>query len=623
MSNGYRIILSIVLLGLCPILGFAQEPETKLGPVNVFADPYAYLDTVYVEKYSLMDIFYNERLDDSTFQASDLWYDHTNTGNFLYANLGHLGSAHLKDYYQPDLSIGFRNSFPQYNLYKLPKNSPEYRINAAFTDLKFSQGPDQSQQSISADFAGRYRNGQLIINYDRIKDKGTFLSQLNIHTGVSAEVNLSLKPVFLQFQFLSNIIQAQDNGGFIFDDQFPPPFSTFVSDAPVNLHGNAETRHHEKHYIVRDYWPISGRLDQSSFLAIRHEFSYNNQYARFFDTNPNVNYYPQSFYDDRGLRYFIKNNSIENNFHLLWRTNQLSWLQGQLNAGLIHKWHFLEQYFSDFQQQWMAIDGRLQTDIGNFMRLDSRITQSFIPDVADTRFLNTVDFGFRKYFNIQGNFNFLRHRADINEETFFINAGTLWDDKLTPESVLQLGGSIEAVPYKTKIGIEYSHVANLIYYDKDWLRKQANSGVDLLRLYLSTRFSYKFINLDSESSLQLTQNDLLPYAGLVSDLRLYGKFYLFKKKMLLTTGPYGKFYSQPHSYTYVPVLGQFTLSDSRVRNSGYQLNYMIAFRVQSLSVFAHIEGLQSFWDPRAYYEIQDYAHSVVSFRFGLSWKLYN
>lgn len=602
-------------------MGQETEPRTTSG--NIFANPDAYKDTVYVERYRYENIFYRSKQDDSTFQASDLWYEPTLSGEYLYADLGHIGSAHIKDYYQPDESIGIRYSYPQYNLYKYSTALPEYRINTAFTDLGFSQGLDQSQQAINATFAARYNQGKLDISYKRIKDQGTYVSQLNVHTAFHGRLSFDFKKVLLQLQLTSNIIQAQDNGGFVADSLFPPPFSTLVSDVPVKLRRSAETRHQEKHYIIRDYWPINGRLQDSSFLVFKHEFSYNNRYVRFFDTDPHPAYYPLDLYDDRGLRYFVKNNSINNSFQLLWRTSKLTWLKGQVNAGLQHQWHFIEQNLHERNRHWIALDGKLQTNLGNVARLESGLIQSIFPDPDDTRFMNSIDIGWRKYFNFHGDINFIRHRAAINEEAFHLNTIALWDDGLVPENTIQIGGALDISPINARMGIEYSRISNLIYYDASWRRQQAVEAIDMMRTYISTSFNYNFIHLDSETSLQLNQHALLPYARLVSDIRLYGQFRLFQKKMRLTTGPYGKYYTQPHGFTYVPVIGQFVLTDTQHRSSPYQLNYMLAFQVQSLSVYAHITGIQSFWDSRGFYELQEYAHPVVGLRFGLSWKLYN
>ncbi len=590
---------------------------------DIFADPYAFKDTVHVVKFSYMDIFYRESLDDSTYHISDIWYDPTQSENFLYADLGHLGSASMKDYFQPGKSIGIRYDYHQYDLYKKSAHTPEYRINTAFTDLGFSQGLSQNQQYIEADFAARYRNGTLSLSYDRINDGGAYLSQLNIHTAIYGKLSLELKPVLLQFQFNSNIIQARDNGGFVSDTLFPPPFTTFSSVAPVYLNETAQTRQHEKFYIIRDYWPIIGSLSDTSFLVLRHQISYINEYVRFYDTSPNKEYYSPLIYDSRGIRYFIKDNHLRNTFHILWRTRQLSWLKGQINAGIIHEWHFIEEYMHRRQAQWLAIDADLQTEIGSFMRLESSLTQSFIPDISDTRFLNHLSIGWRKYFDIHAYLNFIRRRPSINAMQFYINGKALWDNELKAESTLQFGGALDITPLHSRIGLEYNHISNLIYYTPDLQRMQADNGIDLLRTYLSTRLVFGIFHLDSETSLQISENSLLPYSRLVSDLRAYVQFHLFDGKMLITTGPYGKYYTQPHGYTYLPALGQFALSDRHVRSSAYHLNYVLAFRVLSMTLYAHMTGIQSLWNKYAFYEIQDYAHPVIGFRFGISWQLYN
>lgn len=600
-----------------------QDSLTNDAVQDIYADPYAYKDTIVVKKYSYTDIFYHESLIDTSFTTADIWYNPTQSINYLYAGLGHIGSAHLKDYYLPHRKVGIRLSFPNYDLYKISPNTPEYRLNTAFTRLEFSQGNTQGKQHISAEFAGKYNKGKLSIGYKRIKDAGYYLSQLNIHTGIYAKLSYRFKPVLLQFQVSSNIIQAQDNGGYASDTLFPQPFTTFRSNIPINLNGTAETRHQEKYYIIRDYWPIVGSLNDTSFIVIRHKLQYVNKYVRFFDTDPVEDYYPTSFYDARGLRYYIRNNSIENSFHLLWRTQDLSWLQGQLNLGILHEYHFLEEFRTRYNKQWMAIDGKLQTDIGDIVRLETSLTQSVIPDVKDTRFINQLSIGWRQYFEIHGKLNFIKKRPAINERRFAINGLEIWDSPLKPETVLQLGGSLEATSINTEIGLEYNRISHLIYYTSERERLQAHKGINLVRMYLRTRLKLGILHLDSETSYQATQNNLLPYSPLVSDVRLYLKFYLFGSKMKIVTGPYGKYYLRPHGYTYAPALGQFIITNKNVKTVPYQLNYVLSFQVLSLNVYAHITGLQSFWSEYGFYAVQDYAYPVIGLRFGATWKLYN
>src|SRR5690554_4836423 len=121
---------------------------------------------------------------------------------------GESGLSHLNDYHDVDKSIGIQLHYPQYNLYNFPTITPEYEINTSYTELAFSQRTDQTQQALRADFVAKYNPGKLSIGYKRINNNGSYLSQLNVHPGIYAKVDLNLKSVLLQLQFNSNIIQA-------------------------------------------------------------------------------------------------------------------------------------------------------------------------------------------------------------------------------------------------------------------------------------------------------------------------------------------------------------------------------------------------------------------------------
>ncbi|RMG85233.1 MAG: hypothetical protein D6714_06275, partial [Bacteroidetes bacterium] len=173
-----------------------------------------------------------------------------------YANLGNLGSPHRPIVYEPPFRTGFDLGFHQFDLYqKTMDDVPFYKIEQAYTNAAFSQGPTQQDLFFSVKFSRNFnQNLNFVIDHTRINNIGSYDHQKARHAA-SAFGFWYHAPGgrYDSFSaFIHNKIYNEDNGGGIEPvDTILPPFQV-----DVQLE-NAQTRALRNEFTYRQYFYLN------------------------------------------------------------------------------------------------------------------------------------------------------------------------------------------------------------------------------------------------------------------------------------------------------------------------------------------------------------------------------
>jgi len=147
-------------------------------------------------------------------------YDPIRQGEYEYANLGNIGSAHRQIVYQQGFHKGFDAGLHYYDLYLTkPEDIRYYQLEKAFSDISFSQ-TSQEKTTFKADFS-KPVGKQMVLNvrYRNIRNTGQYNNQAA--RANSFVPSLSFKSKNQKYSsylsVIANTVEQKENGGLSFD----------------------------------------------------------------------------------------------------------------------------------------------------------------------------------------------------------------------------------------------------------------------------------------------------------------------------------------------------------------------------------------------------------------------
>ncbi|MEZ4960460.1 MAG: putative porin [Saprospiraceae bacterium] len=185
-------------------------------------------------------------------------YDPIRQRDMDYASLGNLGSAHRPLFYQPVFRRGFDVGLHQFDLYQLPTADVRfYKIEQAYTQAGFSQGPTQNDLQFNVRFSRNFAKGvNLSLEHRRINNTGSYDFQKA--TDSDAAFGLwfhNKKGKYNGFlTYVSNSVQQENNGGADAADLNGNVIQPF--QVGVNLR-TANTRYANQEYAFAQYFYLN------------------------------------------------------------------------------------------------------------------------------------------------------------------------------------------------------------------------------------------------------------------------------------------------------------------------------------------------------------------------------
>jgi hypothetical protein len=184
-------------------------------------------------------------------------YDPIRQRVYDYAHLGNLGSAHRPLIYEPHFRRGFDLGFHQFDLYHKKTNDvPFYKLEQAYTNAAFSQGPTQNDLFFSVKFSRNFDEGlNFVVDHTRIKNMGSYDRQEARQTssafGFWYHAPSGRYDSFITYVY--NKTSTQDNGGIIEpQDTILPPFQVdIVLEDAKTTYENNELAYRQYFYLNR------------------------------------------------------------------------------------------------------------------------------------------------------------------------------------------------------------------------------------------------------------------------------------------------------------------------------------------------------------------------------------
>lgn len=640
----YEQMKSWVLLSLClfPLLCFAQIPTQgstdSLGNEEDIFELFPVEDTIDA-KYFFIDNPGEEFAFQDTLLDHFQQYDPIRREDYDVAHLGFLGSAHQPILFQPTERQGFDIGLHQFDRYLLfTDDLPYYRSSKPFTNLFFSQGPNQNASNFEAQFTRTFTDGiNFALEYRRTNNEGQYQSQRALNTSLVAGLwyHHPKGKYDSFFSYTYNEIRNRDNGG-IRTDELTLANIQQEFTVPIFLDNVAQTRMEQREFSILQYYNFvaqqdsSGRETRRGFLASHHFLFIPGEY-KFADDNPASDsiYYGDLQVDNRGLRMALRYSSLENTIKLLTRKGEdgdseqeVKRQRDLLEVGLTHRATFLRQEPESVSTiNNLFLTGRWHFAPGEYLNFRSFAQLGLWDNAGDYRLEGKLDFDFQSVGELSLAAISQAYTPSLLQRKIYVSKQLVWDENFDKifETSLMVNYSLPAI--NISLSGQYHLLGNWVYYDVNGFPQQEGDIVNVVQFIAEHRLKFWRFQLDNQIILQEVSGEALRLPRLYTKHSLFFNSKIFRGILDFQLGVDLRLNDSYLANTYQPLTGQFIQQDD-LEVPFYPVGDAFAnFKVKRLRVFVKYENITSNFTNNFFYQTAFYPNSYQYFRMGVSWQL--
>lgn len=584
-------------------------------------------DTVAVQLYFPDDPADLRPVGDSTLSAVHQ-FDPLRQQAAEWLNLGNLGTAHKRLYYQPEYRRGLVSGRSQFDLYRIhPDSLPFYVLGKAYTDVLFSQGGSQEDGYFRGVFSRNFSSRiNLSVAYRRLNQTGTrsnfkYANQRAQNTALAVGFRyLSLSgryEAFASYHF--DIIRQENNGGVTDSDLLETPGFPGAFAASVRL-GESLTRHDHRTARLVQYWHLTPPDSTGMDVSIRHKIGYHTD--RFKNTD-DLNNAPSSrdsaFYglylvDGRGLRNFVQITTLANELTMLLDR------EGQkLEVGLWHSLYGIREEDDRYAPHNLYLTGRLRARWMDNLHLDAKGQLGLVDQQAgDYRIDGTLAVGNHLEVRLVNQL----YSPSLTEQRLVVSGREIWNTSFDKTFTNSLAGKVRVPGLNLVIQGAYHVMSGLVFFDQQGLPRQESGTVSLLQGMLQHQLGWKTIRLHNTLVWQgVSGSDVLRVPDIFSEHQFSVDLILFQKRMRLRLGADMRIFGSYFPDAYQPMSGQFHLQDEREAALAAAIDGYASFMVSGFRFFFSIGNIVNPLNDRVVFPSYAYPLLEGNTRFGIRWVL--
>ncbi len=608
-------------------------------------------------------------------------YDPTKNRRIDYKTLGNFGSAHQPLLYESEFRQGFDVGYHQYDLYYIKPEQLQFNVlEKPYTSVFYSQGSSQSDGMFKGKFSRNFSDGfRFTIQSSSIRQLGTAeqypnqrVEDVAVGTGLWFDAPSENYDGFLYFT--SNTTQAQENGGIttLPTSNDDAPGGNTAQTATVLLPNNTGTRYAQKsvgllqHFelfqpkkttqrqrkkimtpsdttqvdtltqieIQKDIPPdaVKGKVRNRVFTAT-HKVQFDNRIFKFADNfsstdasviNARKAYYGDLFTDERGLRSFIRHNSLQNTLNLstVRQSNQSE--QDRIEVGLMHKIHILEQGGQDSTLNNLFLKGRIDFSILKQVQLRTSGHLGLLANAGDYRVKGALDLDFGKIGNLSAIFISQAYQPNLVQDQFYVTQQKVWDTNFKKTFETSIQGEYEIPTLNLSFTGAYHLINNYIYFDTLAMPQQLEAPLSIINFTAQHHLKLGILHFRNLLALQVTTQDVFRTPNWFSKHSLFMETGLFKKALEFQLGVDFKINETYFGTYYQPLIGQFQLYNQQAIEFFPALDAFLNVRIKQVRIFVKTENLGNLIQPnKLYYQTARYAYPQFFLRMGLNWIFIN
>jgi len=554
-----------------------------------------------------------------------------------WGTLGNVGASARPLFFQIHEQSGFHTGHHAFDLYQLrPTDLQFYRNTRSFTDLFFSQGRIQNDNTLRAKFSRTFSGGlNFSIQYRTFNHLGQYRYQAAKHSALVLGIWYPVSPRYeFFFIYTSNASKQQENGGLttgavIGEGEFSGPIN-----AEVQLpDAQALTRHaNSSLYLAHHLKFVGDSTAGKRILRASHTAEWSSQTFKFSDpgSKPDISlgldslFFDTFFVDRRGIRTYFELDRLENNITInTFKSRKSGSPSDKLALGLSHSLFFFGQEpLRDSVFSNLFFTGELALSPSERFSFNASGKLGVLANLGEYQLKGNLKIGLGKAGELRASLLSQRYPVGLMSQRLFVSQRLIWQNNFEKPVETSLSATY-ALP---AIGLEVTGktilLNNYLYFNQRGLAAQTGSPLQVAQLILSENLRVGRFRLDNTFGLQrFNRSDVVRLPEWFAKNSLYHSGYVFRKRMLLDIGVDFRMNADFTPDGYQPVTAQFHLQDSSASRSYLWLDVFAALKVDSFRFFIRYENLATLWDNQAlFYQTARYPQPFGALRFGVGWR---
>lgn len=576
-----------------------------------------------------------------------------------YNDLGNIGSAQENQVFETVESEGFSLGIKSYNAYLWgPKDIKLYNTRTPYTNIFYLMG-SKKENSLKFSHAQSFLEQQVTINFDfQLFNKiGAYNQQKTDVKGFMGGAGYRTKNSRYKanIQYYHNKLVLQENGGITsladFEDSEESNRQIISTnlDAAENLIRISGVAFQQSFYLSRpepDFSniPDTNKIDFEAYSVthfrkpyfdpvshlgkISHYFNYERQNYRYTDEDQESSlydglpFYPNpdssSFFDTIGMQKYI-NEFIYSNSDYNDDTNYPKFIN--FFAGGRHE---LVNYYQHCQKQefnHLAVIGGVFLNFTKFMSISSDASY-YVGDYLnnDFQFNGKIFLKYRSNL-LSGGIKIVHRSPDWMMQEFSSSRFT-WNNDFDKTDIQKLFVNFERK--RLKIDAQVMNISNLVFLDSTILPKQSSKNIQHIVISAEKDIRVGHWGADLRLTYQnVSHPDIIRVPEFSGKAKLFYYNILFEGALELEMGFEAYFFTKYYANRYMPALRSFHIQNEQEIGDYPFVDVYLNAKIGKARLFVRYDHFNASFTGGDYYASPYYPAADASFKFGVSWILFN
>ncbi|MCC7245752.1 MAG: hypothetical protein IT269_08745 [Saprospiraceae bacterium] len=622
-----RLIIPFVIVFCCAaVVSTAQTPGTPGGfPVPPLNDSTHLEYTLSATpEISTPDI---DTLPDSRFRT----YDPVRRQQPEWGNLGNVGSAARPLLFDVLPHQGYRSGMEQFDAYRLrPEALRYYKNSRSFSDVFFSQGRNQEENLVRANFSRTFEKGTVVaLDYRSFNYLGQYQYQRTKHNLLSVGIWVPLGRRYEGFLvFNKNTFRQNENGGIVTDTvfgqgQFGGPIAATIQLPEYK----AKSRLGDQSWYLTQHFRIAGKKgDGGRLLRLTHTAQRLAENFKFTDATPSADaaFFENFLTDTRGVRQYFESVRWDNAVSLTtFRQSKSGKNSDLLAAGLSHSYIHLQQEPTDTTFYNLFATGQVGLSFSETFRLRGEGALGLLANFGEYRLKADIELGLGQWARLSAGLQSQIAPPSLMSYRLFVTEQALWQNDFKKPIENALWGRLSLPKWGFSATLRTHLINNYLYFDQQARAAQTSSPVQIAQLIFQENLRWRALRLDNTIAVQQSNrlDDVLRLPQWMSQNSLYFSGRVFKKRMQLEMGLDFRMNADFRPDAWQPVTGQFYLQDSLKAKAYPWVDAFASFKIKNFRFFFRYDNLNTLLDDtKVMYHTAYMPQQFGAIRLGIGWR---
>jgi hypothetical protein len=517
-----------------------------------------------------------------------------------HIHTGNKGSATLPLIFQPRINTIWNAGYHNYDIYK--KSIATFRFtngNRPMSDLYFSQLANQLNLNAGAKFSTSFKNGlSLALEYDRISQAGSFLSQNTKSTGTVAALRYYNPRKRLQ-SFLTFVRNANDeahNGGL--QDYLDLDSNSLRKSIPVRL-DKAFSRYEDQEIGLVKYLRLNANPKSNWNLYLKNDFFYKTANYKYGDelTNDATDsiFYGNLLIDKRGLRSFVDLQHFHNGFYI--NGDRKKGVKGRLGIDF-DRFDITEKPKSRSRTD-LTLKFEGLVPVGKALSIDTRASLGIGENSGTFDAEGLINITPFRFASLTGGVRFFNSQPSYLQEQLIVNENSIRDATFSNYFGSTITGLLQMPSLGLSVGIEQHIINNPIFWSPNETVLQSEKVYAHTHLHATSKIKLWRFHLDNSGHLQLVSDDIYGIPRLYTTHQFYLGSYVFNKAMQIKIGLDGRWIQKYNGVRLQPLAHAFIPGDKLLDDYSTIRGFVMA-KVSRFRISISMENIGRYWSGKFY-----------------------